>query len=287
MKYLFFLLVLCNIVFYLWETGVGRSLSSQGREQAEAGERIVLLRELPAASHGAAEAPAKSMEEMQPPVAGHGNPSPQAVASAGMATDGQASQSPVEASPLAAAKTGETSAAPAQQTSADSPPPRESEEGGGQAQKAESCYRLGPYASPGSAQQGKVALGTGQGRVEMVKKATQMENGYWILYPPAEDGEAAQANRKMLVNKGFADVWVVDKGENRYAVSLGIAHTKDLAEDAVRRYRAKGVEAELKPRMNTAERWWLEVRGENRASLESAVGKSLAGSGAVQIADCD
>ena len=50
MKYLFFLLVVANIAFYLWETGVGREKSSFDLVEIrlpDETERIVLIKELP------------------------------------------------------------------------------------------------------------------------------------------------------------------------------------------------------------------------------------------------
>ncbi|MFM8333038.1 MAG: hypothetical protein ACKN9T_15240 [Candidatus Methylumidiphilus sp.] len=140
----------------------------------------------------------------------------------------------------------------------------------------ETCRRLGPYASPQQAQAAAQAFG---GQARLVKKPTPVETGYAILYPSAGSLEAAQANRKMLMEKGFKDVWLVDKGDNQYAISLAVVSRKDRAEAALARIVAQGVVAEIKPRRALAERWWLEIR-------DTAGTQSMAAPG-LELKDCD
>ena len=77
MKYLFFLLILLNCVFYLWETGINRPPAPEKQAVAEASgevERIILVKELPETQdrdavplNSAAQPPAPSLAE--PPTA--------------------------------------------------------------------------------------------------------------------------------------------------------------------------------------------------------------------------
>lgn len=126
--------------------------------------------------------------------------------------------------------------------------------------KAETCRLLGPYDSQRQAQADLHGLETGQRRLKLVKKPTPVETGYLLIYPAADTPEAAQANRKMIAEKGFKDAWVVDKGEYRNAISLAAFHNKTRADEALGQYRAQGLPVELKPRLGMAAKWWLEVR---------------------------
>ena len=220
MKYLFLLLVLFNIAFYLWESGVNRpppAAPAQADADADA-ERIVLVKELPAAP-----AAAQSTEEApQPPAAAASAPP-----------------------------------APRQDNEAATPNPG-------------ACHRLGPFDGPEAADSALRKLGAQQAKAKRVKKPMAVETGYLILYPAADSPEAAQAKRKMLAEKGYKDAWVVVDGENRNAISLAAFKDKSHAEAALARFRAQGVEAELKPRIGNLDKWWLESRdAEGKAALEA------------------
>ena len=244
MKYLFFLLVLVNIVFYLWETGVGRPPARQAPPSSEAS--IVLLKELP-------EKPGDT-----PPSKANG-PVPSAAT--------RQTASAQEASPIT---------------------PQSTAPQGAQAQATETCHWLGPYPSLSKAQTTQKTLGTSIGQVKPMKRPTEVENGYLILYPAAAGLPEAQANQKMLQEKGFEDAWLVDNGENRYAVSLAAVNNKQRADEALARYRTQGIPVELKPRKVLADRWWLEIKGDiDPDSLEALANPAITGPARVTVKDCD
>jgi len=243
MKYLFFLLVLFNIAFYLWETGVNHPTTPPKQTQSETptgDERIVLVKELPK-TQAVPPAPANPADEAPPPAAPPAQPT-----------------EPSAATPPEAAKTLET------------------------------CYRLGPYDLPKPAKAALRGLKTGQDRIELVKKPLTVETGYLILYPAADTPETAQANRKMLMEKGYKDAWVVDQGENRYAISLAAFKDKSHAEEALARFRAQSIEAELKPRLGSLDKWWLETHDDaGKSALQTLAGKPGADSALVAVKVCE
>lgn len=259
MKYLFFLLIVFNIVFYLWETGVGHPARPEGRAKAaEAGERIVLVKELPKPPAPASEPAGQAvpLESSSPPPGQAGAQPAVPPAESVPAFEPPASLRTQDPSPMQA------------------PPP--------------ACYRLGPYASAKQAQAAVRKLGAGAGQPGVVKKPVEVEKGYLILYPAAESLEAAQANRKMLVAKGVKEAWVIDKGDNRYAVSLAAVGNKERASEALSRFLAQGIQAELKPRLGPADRWWVEAREEaGRSALEAVAGASAGQGDEVAVKACD
>jgi len=241
MKILFFLLVLLNIVFYLWSTGVGKPPETAPEPPAQGSvERIVLIKELPQATRPTDALPppspqAASTEPPQPP----GGPSPATSPPQAMA------ENPVE---------------PAQATPA--------------------CQQIGPFATLRKAQVFKAKLKIPAESAKPVKTSAEVENGYLILYPAAETLPDAKANLKMLKDKGAHDAWLIEQGEYRYAISLATTNDKKLAEDAVARYQAKGIAAELKTRKTLADKWWLEITGEiDPAALQTLLNRPDAGLG--------
>jgi hypothetical protein len=346
MKYLFFLLLLCNIVFYLWEIGVrggGTDPASARARPDREGAPIALVKELP-------EAP---MKKAPPPVAAidAGTPAPEATAVAPaeaqtpQATVSKADESapPDEIAALAGAQApaleqgGPATALPAQplaeaSPAADAPPvetprPSESQAPASAAQppsapekpaaeEAEpvmaapepareaaappapaetaekiqapppqtasapadaeaACYLHGPYDSQRQAQAALATLQAKPEQAKIVSRPAEIPEAYMILYPKAETPEAARANRKTLAEKGVADAWVVDKGENRNAVSLAVFRNKSHADEALLRFQEKGIAAELVPRLGKTLSWWLKIPwSADRASLETLIGKA-------------
>ncbi|MDD5036459.1 MAG: hypothetical protein PHE55_17075 [Methylococcaceae bacterium] len=276
MKYLFFLILLANIVFYLWETGVGRQIGQDAQKVPEAGERIVLLKEIPAKSEPQIMPPAPQAEVS-------GAEPEQAAVSAAPAQDEAAPVEPAPPPPdppadTQVAETPIASQADAADQTPNPPPPTPDSV----------CYHLGPYVSPKKAIAASIALG-GASRAEVVKQPTEVEAGYTVLYPPAESLQVARENLKAMQGKGFKDAWVLEKGDYRYAVSLAMFSDKERAEAAVAHFRGMGIPAELKPRMVPGNTWWLRIPGSSaeRPALEEAAGKPQIGAGTAKLGICE
>jgi hypothetical protein len=241
MKYAFYLLLLCTVVFYLWETGAGREKSDVDRYEITLpadSERIALIKELPEIPKKAPEATPK-----------------------------------VEEVPAAAVEQ------PKQET-AEPPPAKDSEAAGAQSQPEaaavppqDGCFLLGPYRSASVARNALDGLKSRVEQGQVVARYDDVEDGYWVLYPKAENLDVGRANRKMLMEKGIQDLWLFDKGELQGAISLGIYKTKERAESLQSKLREQGVEAEVTPRLIRAKAPWLQFhwKGE-RAELDALVG---------------
>jgi len=213
MKYLFFLLLLGNIVLYLWETGHRQPREEVNRIQLQlpdSHEEIKLLKEAPAApkkSPGATPAkeapPAATIKPEPPPVA-------------------------VEPAPV-------------------------------KVEIDPHCRLIGPYADADAARASLDQLQSRLEGLELVSRTEASAEGFWVLYPRAENIYAARANRKMLSDRGIRDLWLFDKGELENAISLGVFKTRDRAEAMQEELRAKGIEVEIKPRMARTESNWLRL----------------------------
>jgi hypothetical protein len=250
MKYLFFLLVLVNLVFFLWETGIGRSPKQKDNAQSSSEERIVMVKELPKPSV------APALEETKPVT----TPPP------------TMAPTPAPTEPHS-----QPAAAPQENTAAAPAVPDNS---------AQSCYRLGPYDSPRKAQAALRSLASRQAQV--VKSAIEAEKGFLVVYPAAESTETARANLKMLSERGLKDLWLIQGGENHNAISLAAVSDKSRAEQALERFHGLGIEAEIKPRLVTSEQWWLETHEEGtRASFASLIDRPTRATAGLAVKTCD
>jgi hypothetical protein len=241
MKYVFYFLLLCNVVFLLWATGVGREKSNFDRYEISLPaqtERIALIQEQSATEKKAPQAEtAPELEAAPPPPTDQ--PKPEAV------------QSPAEDSQV-----------PGAQAQADVfPPPSDN-----------SCFRLGPYRSAAAARQALAGLNSRIEQGRLVSRYDQVADGFWVLYPKAENLDVARINRNMLASKGVRDLWLIDKGEMQGAISLGIFKTRERAEDLQRKFVEQDIQVEVKPHMIRAKASWLQFRWPGaRAELDAAV----------------
>lgn len=245
MKYVFYLLLVCNVVFYLWATGVGREKANFDRYEIALPpqtERIALIKEQPAVPKPAPQPEAAPKVEETPP------PSTEQPKE-------ETAESPAESVQA------EVAQAEAEAKAETLPPPSES-----------GCFRLGPYRSEAAARRALAGLKSQAEEGRVVARYDEVEDGFWVLYPKAENLDVARANRKMLVDKGVSDLWLIDKGDMQGAISLGIYETRERAENLQRKFAKQAIEVEVKPRMTRAKASWVQFRwpGE-RAALDTAV----------------
>lgn len=209
MKYLFYLLLLGNIVFYLWESGRRPHADVEHIELKlpEIAEPIRLLNEVPPP------APKKSSATTAP-------------------------QEVVEPPPPPVAMVTETPVKPATDPH---------------------CRLIGPFADGDGARSSQEQLQSRLDGLTVVSRTDATVDGYWVLYPKADNIYAARANRKMLSDKGIRDLWLFDKGELEGAISLGVFKTRDRAEGLQQELRAKNIEVEIQPRLTRTESFWLQL----------------------------
>jgi len=240
MKYVFYLLLLCNVVFYLWATGVGREKSNFDRYEISLPpqtERIALIKEQPAMEKKVPQPEAAPKVEETPPPAIDQSP-----------------QETVETPP-------ENLQAQGAQAQAEPLPPSDS-----------ACFRLGPYRSQAAARHALAGLKSQVEEGQVVTRYDDVEDGFWVLYPKAANLDVARANRQMLVEKGVRDLWLIDKGEMQGAISLGIYKTRERAENLQRKFSEQNIEVEVKPRMTRAKASWIQFRWPGaRAALDAVV----------------
>jgi len=216
MKYVFYILILANVVFFLWETNIigqggGTAASYRELRLPHTVERIALL-----------------SERSAPPEKNTG------VALADPSVT-QAAPEPSE---------GETPE-PVQQ--ADVPAPESG------------CFQWGPVADEARAREVLNLVKAQSDQAALVRKPSDLTDGWWVLFPKAHDLEAAKSNRKMLLEKGVTDLWLFDKGPLQGAISLGLFKTRARAEQAQKKFTEQGVITEVVPRLVQSEAYWVRI----------------------------
>jgi hypothetical protein len=229
MKYFVYLLVLINVVVFLWESGFRDSGNSSPGDSYQAlaipngTERIVLTQE--AAQSIVTESPEPAQAEIRPIV---------------LATASEPVPIPESAEP---ASTPTEIPAPA------SKPPV----------LAGDCFRIGPAQTKARANELLDLIKTHAGEASIETKPGEVPSGFWVLYPKAASMEAARENRQMLLGKHVADMWVFDRGPLQGAISLGLYTSREQAETARKQFTNKGIVTEIVPRMVRGRVFWVRI----------------------------
>lgn len=120
------------------------------------------------------------------------------------------------------------------------------------------CYRIGPFAESAEARKVLGLVKEWIERAGTISESSESLDGYWLLYPKAENMDEAKGNRKMLMDKGIKDVWLIDKGDMAGTISLGIFKTREEAETELLRLSKLNVRAQIRPRITQSETVWIQ-----------------------------
>jgi hypothetical protein len=261
MKYAFFGLILVNVVFFLWESNIlGRGgVSSQSYKELRlprAVEQITLLSERSASPERPADMVLASTSASQD--------KPEEIRETAPVS---------ELAPMQ--KTGET---------LETPPPWTT---GAQS----SCFQWGPITEESRAREVLNLIKAESDQAAVVRKPSDLTDGWWVLFPKAHDMEAARANRNMLLKKGVTDLWLFDKGAQQGAISLGLFKTLSRAEQAQKRFTEQGIITEVVARQVRGDAFWVRIPWTRPASelgevLKSTDSKGAAGS-SPSLVPCD
>ncbi|MGX2039404.1 hypothetical protein ACWJKU_04620 [Methylocaldum sp. MU1018] len=248
MKYAFYILILANVVFFLWESNItGRGYADGSYRELRLPhtvERIALLSERAAPPEKTSDA---ALAKASAPEAG---PEPNQK-TASVSEPVQKTVPPVA---KAEAQTG-------------TPP--------GQARIPETtCFQWGPLIDETRARHVLDLVKARSDQASLIKKPSDLAEGWWVLFPRAHDMEAAKSNRKMLLEKGVTDLWLFDKGPLQGAISLGLFKTRNRAEQAQKRFTERNIITEIVPRLVQNEAYWVRIPWTRPASELEEILKS-------------
>ena len=99
----------------------------------------------------------------------------------------------------------------------------------------------------------------------------QIIKNYQVYLPPAESREAAVATVRALRGKGVEDLWIIDRGERIYGVSLGVFRNKRYMSRRVAEVEKLGYVVMTTANMRTATEYAVDAQaGGERAAFDEA-----------------
>lgn len=121
------------------------------------------------------------------------------------------------------------------------------------------CFQWGPITEETRARGVLEQVKVRSGEAGLVKKPSELTDGWWVLFPKAHDMDTAKSNRKMLLEKGVTDLWLFDKGPLQGAISLGLFKTRVRAEQAQKKFMGEGIITEVVPRQVRGDAYWVRI----------------------------
>jgi hypothetical protein len=144
-----------------------------------------------------------------------------------------------------------------------------------------SCREWGGFGTPELARAQQAIAGLALAAAPAAREITETRS-WWVYIPPGGGREAALKRAADLKTLGITDFFVVqDEGPNRWAVSLGIFRSEELARARLEALRGKRVRtAQLGTREAHFTRTWLQASGLTAAQLEqlAALARQFEGS---------
>ena len=94
----------------------------------------------------------------------------------------------------------------------------------------------------------------------MRSEEQQIIKNYQVYLPPAESREAAVATVRALRGKGVEDLWIIDRGERIYGVSLGVFRNKSYMSRRVAEVEKLGYVVMTTANMRTATEYAVDAQ---------------------------
>ncbi len=125
-------------------------------------------------------------------------------------------------------------------------------------QQEPECYQVGPFQNQKklNAWLNKRKI---QDKAEIIKRLEQEFSSYLVYYPAGETYQQSKANEQLLRKKGVKNLWLFRSGEMKGIISLGLFKQKYRAERMVSNYLNKGIDVKLMKRFNDVERFYAQI----------------------------
>lgn len=122
------------------------------------------------------------------------------------------------------------------------------------------CYRLGPLEQQAQAARLLKRIKPLALESAIREEIVQKEAGYWVIHPPLETTELAQAKEREFKAAGIKDIWRIREGDMKDAISLGLFFEKNNAEKLKRQIEAKGFMPEIRLRQVEQVLYWIDLQ---------------------------
>jgi len=125
---------------------------------------------------------------------------------------------------------------------------------------ADVCVEWGPLSETEKARALASLVPLDLGRLMSQKKVEVITN-YWVYIPPAASKAAADKRFAELKAQGIRDLFLLDSGPQRFAISLGIFHTEEGAKARLAALEQQGItSAKVGSRAQSVQQSALVVR---------------------------
>lgn len=122
------------------------------------------------------------------------------------------------------------------------------------------CVLVGPLSEESNALELKEALVSEQIKSELYEKSSAVEEKYWVIIPPLKErGEAKALLRELQERKIDSDI--IYEGEYKNGITLGVFGNAENTKKYQNEMKALGYPAEVKPFPRVSRIFWLELHG--------------------------
>lgn len=125
--------------------------------------------------------------------------------------------------------------------------------------KGHFCYEIGPFLNDEIQKKWLDDAQIRSDSIEVVNKAIEIQHGFVIFLPAEETYEKSEAYYEMLKQRGITDLWLFKKGESRGMISLGIYRNKQSGEKIQQQFIAQGLDVRIKPYFKTEQRYFVRI----------------------------
>jgi len=136
------------------------------------------------------------------------------------------------------------------------------------AEKESYCYQLGPFKDQVMLTDWITKNNIDLSQVTEYKKQKKSETGFLVYYPRAESYEKSKQNIQFLKNKGITDFWLFRRGELKGHISLGLFVKESRAKDLKNSFVKKGINVEIMTRYKEQPEWYADIFSENKISSD-------------------
>jgi hypothetical protein len=121
------------------------------------------------------------------------------------------------------------------------------------------CETVGPLGERDVAEALRTALEE-RGAVASLRAASrEVPSSYWVFLAPRSSREAAQELARALSEQGVRDLYVINEGEYRHGLSLGLFSEHERARRRVAELEALGHGPQIEARFRTQTVYWLDI----------------------------
>jgi len=130
------------------------------------------------------------------------------------------------------------------------------------------CYQVGPFLNEVLLD---VWIANNEIDVNSLTKVNEMKKkitGFLVYYPQADTYEQSKKNTRMLENKGFTDFWMFRKGELKGNISLGLFVEERRATALRNKLLTAGVNVKIMPRYRMESMWYVNILSNNKILMD-------------------